>query len=124
MAYKIEVSAEKTYIILTVTGDLTNEQAMQQNIEAHALGKSLGISRFFVDMVESRFVGSTLNHYEFVNKDMNESDVINRYARVVALVHPDDHSHDFMETVSKNNGHDLTLFRDREAAIHYLIQDL
>jgi hypothetical protein len=42
--------------------------------------------------------------------------------RVAVLVRPEDHSHDFAETVTKNAGQDITIFRDREAAINHLLK--
>jgi hypothetical protein len=39
---------------------------------------------------------------------------------VALLVDPEDHSHDFVETVGRNAGLNVTLFRDRDAAKQYL----
>ena len=123
MPYTIEVSENKHYIITTVEGDLTNAQAIEQNIKAHQLGASMGISRYLVDLTASHYIGTTLDHYEFAYKDMQGSDMINRNARVALLVAKDDYSHDFVETVSRNNGMDVSLFRDRQAAINHLEKD-
>ena len=124
MSYTISVSEDRKYIITISIGKLDNEIARQQNMEAQALGKQMGIDRFFVDMVESRYEGGPIAHYEFANSRKLSPDQYNRYARVAILVQEDDHSHDFVETVSRNAGFDITIFRDREEAIHHLTHDL
>lgn len=43
---------------------------------------------------------------------------------VALLVDPDDHSHDFIEIVARNSGHDFTLFRDHEQVINHLLEFL
>jgi hypothetical protein len=45
MEYSIVPSEDRKYIILTVKGEITRDIAMQQNLEAHALGGKLGIHR-------------------------------------------------------------------------------
>ena len=124
MPYTITVSEDKKYIISKSIGGFTNEMARQQNIDGYALGLKLGIDRFLVDLIDSPYEGSAIDHYEFANTRTEEQEQYNRYSRVALLVHPDDHSHDFFETVSRNAGFDVTIFRDREAAIQHLIHDL
>lgn len=123
MAYTIEVAENKRYIIITVEGDQTNQLAMEQNIKAHEIGNAMGISRFLVDLTHSQFTGTALDHYKFAYEDMSSYEVINRNARVATLVAADDHSHDFVETVASNAGMDVTIFRDRAAAIAHLERD-
>ena len=94
---------------------------MKQNLEAHTLGDELGISRYLVDATEAVNVDSTLENYSFAYTDMQTPTGINKTAVVALLVSPDDHSHDFIETVSRNAGLNVTIFRDRELAIHHLL---
>lgn len=124
MHYTFSVSEDGNYVVSTMHGELTNENAKQHNIETHNLGKSMGIDRFLVDAVDCRYVQTPVQHYEFINSNEPMVEIMNRKARVAILVHPDDQSHDFFETVARNAGHDLTIFRDRESAIHHLIHDL
>lgn len=72
-------------------------------------------------MTESRNVDTISRIYEFAYEDMKTPEGIDKNARVALLVSPEDHSHDFVETVARNTGMDVTLFRDREAAINHLI---
>jgi hypothetical protein len=124
MPYKITVSDDKKYIITKSIGGLNNDIAGQQNREAQALAMELGIDRFLVDMVESSYEGGPIEHYEFANTRDFTPDRYNRYARVAILVRPDDDSHDFFETVARNAGFDITIFRNREEAIQHLIGDM
>ncbi|MBI9049822.1 MAG: hypothetical protein JEZ00_10405 [Anaerolineaceae bacterium] len=124
MSYTIKVSEDKLYIIVVTSGELTNEISMQQSIEASELGAKLSINRYLFDHTNCRYVESPINHYEFVNKEIKSSDAVDPHARIAAFVHPEDHSHDFIETVSRNAGVDVTLFRDRDEAIQHLIHDI
>ncbi len=123
MEYNIALSEDETYIVLSITGEMTREQAMQSNLEAHALGQELDIHRYLTDVREARNVDSVLGNYKFAYEDMKQTDEIDRGARVALLVSPEDHSHDFVETVSRNSGLDVTLFRDMEEAIEHLTKD-
>jgi hypothetical protein len=74
-------------------------------------------------VTEVRNAESVLEKYKFAYQNMQQETGINRHARVAMLVSPEDHSHDFVETVSRNSGLDVTLFRDREEAIKHLRKD-
>jgi hypothetical protein len=121
MSHKLTVSDDQRYIISTVTGDLTSEIADQQMADLYKLANEVGIKNFLIDLVECRFVGSTIEQYEYASSDVPDYGYVNRGDRFAFLVHPDDHSHDFVETVSRNSGYDVTLFRDRAKAINYLL---
>jgi CBS-domain-containing membrane protein len=123
MSYTIKVSADGKYIILKHWGDINSEITTQRNLEAHALGAKLGISRHLVDVTEATHVDSATNTYKFAYDNMRTLPGINKKARVAVLVSPDDHSHDFVETVTRNAGQNVTLFRDRKAAIKHLLAD-
>ncbi len=120
-SYTISLSDDESYIILKILGKQTAELAMKQNLEAHAFGDELGIGRYLVDATEAVNVDSTLENYSFAYTDMQTPTGINKAAIVALLVSPDDHSHDFIETVSRNVGLNVTIFRDRELAIHHLL---
>lgn len=120
MSFTLSQSHDGDYIIVTVIGDIDRQQAMKQNIEAHAYGKQLGMNKYLLDLTESRNSSSNTDNYAFSHKDMQTTPGIDRHAIVALLVNPPDHSHNFVETVSKNSGLNVTLFRDREAAIKHL----
>ena len=123
MSYSVKPSEDGKYIILKHYGEIDRALTTQRNQEAHALGAKLGISRHLVDLTEARHVDTVMNTYEFAYEDMQFLPRINKNARVAVLVSQDDHSHDFVETVTRNAGQNVTLFRDREAAIQHLLKD-
>jgi len=123
MSYSVKPSEDGKYIILKHWGEINRELTTQRNLEAHALATKLGINRHLVDLTEAKHVDTVTNTYDFAYKDMRSLPGINKNARVAVLVNPDDHSHDFVATVAMNAGQNVTLFRDREAAIQYLLKD-
>jgi hypothetical protein len=122
MSHKIFLSEDKKYIITKHYGDITSEMIMSATIEAHALGEELGITRHLMDVTEATNVEPITQTYKFAYKDIKSVPGINLHVSVAVLIRPEDHSHDFAETVTKNAGQDITLFRDREAAINHLIK--
>lgn len=119
MHYKIGLSDDKTHIVQKMYGEITCEAAMKCAEASHALGKKLGINRFLVDATGARNIESSFDNYEFANRALNTAK-IDRRAVVALLVSPDDTSHDFVETVLRNAGYNITLFRDRRQAERYL----
>ena len=120
MPYTISQSTDGKYILMKVDGQLTRESAFEGVLEAHALGKKLGINRHLVDVTEARNVESPVAVYGFAYDDMAHLPDIDRYALAAILASPEDHSHDFIETVLRNAGINVTLFRDRRLAIRHL----
>jgi hypothetical protein len=123
MAYEIFIDEDLQYITIVNHGAFTNQLAMAQNIESHELGRQKGINRYLVDLTNSHFAGSIVDHYQFAYEELPKEAAIDLLAKVALLVSPQDHSHDFMETVARNSGINLTIFRDRELAIRHLISD-
>ncbi|NWF88329.1 MAG: hypothetical protein HXY50_02595 [Ignavibacteriaceae bacterium] len=122
MSYTISISEDGNYIILKTVGEITSSSAIKQNLEAHDLGKKSGISKFLVDATESRNNNSVSENYKFAHSDLQMFPEISKSARVAILVSPDGHSHDFIETLMRNAGHNTTIFRDREKAINFLLK--
>ena len=123
MEYSITPSKDGTYIILKVKGNITRNSAMEMNLEAHALGRQLHIRRYLVDVTEARNVEFNTENYQFAYTDLRKTEGIDKHARVVTLVSPDDHSHDFIETVSRNAGFNLRLFTDLRQAKRFLMDE-
>jgi hypothetical protein len=121
MSYTISPSDDNSYIIVKVKGTITRQTAMQQNLEAHALGRRLQISRYLVDVTEARNTDSVIQNYEFAYTDMKNTPGIDRSARVAVLVSPGDHSHDFVVTAAKNSGLVVEIFTELDLAKQYLM---
>ena len=120
MVYSISPSACGGHIVLVVDGDIDRRTAMRLNLEAHALGKDLGLRRYLVDLRGSRNTDSLSGQFEFAYEDMQNTPGIDRLAKVALLVAADDHSHDFIETVTGNAGLTVRIFRDLGRAESYL----
>ena len=104
MDYAIKPSGDRSYIMLTVTGEFTAKSFMQCVIETHTLGRELGIHFYLVEATRARNIDSVFGNYKFAYTDMPKTEGIDPHAVVAVLASPDDHSHDFVETVSNNAG--------------------
>jgi hypothetical protein len=123
MGCEIKTSEDGKYIIQTVSGDLTGKMALDYNLKTHALGRELGINRYLVDVTASRNVDPPPADYSFAKFSMKNNPGIDQSARVATLIKPGDRSHNFIETVSRNSGLDVTIFTDRLEAIQHLTKD-
>ena len=120
MTYTLSSDKEGDFILIEVHGVITRETGTQWTLEAHALGKQLGISNYLVDVTEAINQDSALDQYRFANTGLTEHELFDRYARIAVLADPKDHSHDFIETVCRNVGLNMRLFRTRQEALAFL----
>jgi len=121
MEYTITSSNDGLFIILKAKGDMTGKQALQMNREAHSLGRQLHIKRYLVDATEARNVEMPSGNYHSAYSDMQNAEAFDKNAIIAAVVSPDDHSHDFVETVARNAGFRMRLFTDFLEAKRYLM---
>ncbi len=121
MNYSIKVSETGDYILIDVHGDLNSEIALQYTTESHKLGNELGIMKFLVDLSKATNVQMVGDNYNFVNQDIAKAPAVDRKAKVAFLVSKEDHSHDFIETVLRNRGYNVSLFRDKDEALAHLL---
>jgi hypothetical protein len=119
MNHSVNLSEDGKYIMLKVAGIISRVQVIEYFIEAHTLGAQHGLDRYLADFTECRNTDTVLRNYTLAYKDMKDPR-INQSARTALLVSPHDHSHDFLETLLNNSGHDVTLFHDRELAVWHL----
>ena len=120
MEYSIKPSESRDYLVLTVGGEFTAKDMMKCIVETHTLGAEMDIHWYLVDATKGRNIDSVLGNYHFAYKDMKQTEGTDPLARVAALVSLDDHSHDFVATVSANAGMQLQIFTDLDKAIRYL----
>jgi hypothetical protein len=122
----ITISEDEKYIIIVGKGEIGSGDPtvlMQPLIEAHELAMKLGIRNILVDVTEARNALKVIDNYNIVYKMITQEPSVDRSARVALLVAPDDHSHDFTETLARNAGFNLTLYRDRAQALESLSKD-
>ncbi len=120
MSYRIYASDDSTYIVLEESGVVTRRRQFQCTLEAHQLGRKLSIRKYLVDVTHAKNAEPPIENYKFAYEDVREEDGIDKTAIVAIVVAPQDHSHDFVETVSKNSGLNVSLFRDKKEAIEFL----
>ena len=123
MDYSITLSTDGMFIILKVKGSFTRKTILQPILEAHALGRELQVRRYLSDMTEARNADTDTGNYKFAYQDMQKMEGIDKLARVAILVSPNDHSHDFAETVALNAGLNVRLFTNPDEAKRFLIND-
>lgn len=121
MDYSINPSTDQKYIVLKCSGKINHKNNLNSIVESHALGKKLNIKHYLLDVTEARNTGSILDDYHFAYNNVRATRGIDQSAIFAMVTSPNDHSHDFVETVSRNSGLNMTLFRDMNAAIHHLL---
>jgi len=123
MDYTITPSSNGKYIILKVKGTFRRPNIVPVILEAHALGMKLHIRGYLSDMTEAKNVDTNIENYEFAYTDMRKTEGIDKFARIATLVRPDDHSHDFVETVGVNTGMNFKIFTDRDEAVKFVMEE-
>ena len=96
MAYTITVSPDGAFIVITVTGSLTAELAASFSPEANALSRSLGIRNVLMDVTAAVNSDETYQSYDFAYRSLPRLSDPQAPLRVVAVVRPEDRSHDFV----------------------------
>jgi hypothetical protein len=120
VSYTIGVSPDEAFLVITVFGSLTSEEASRYTAEANAVGKQLGLDRVLVDVTGAVNAEGAEDSYDFAYRRLPQLAAGGALPRVATLVRPDDHSHDFILLASQNAGFNVTLFRDRDAAERHL----
>src|SRR5512145_2634310 len=119
MEYTMDIPEHRTYVRVVVTGKITREFAGRYSIASKDLADKNGLKRFLFDLRDARNVESTIQNYQYAYSDMPKFD-LDRQARAAILRDPDDHSHDFIELVSRNAGYNVRFFTDETEAVAWL----
>ncbi len=122
MNYEIKLSDSGKYVIVCVNSDMTRELAEQVGLEATHLARKKNINLFLYDLRNSTNRESVNSNYIFAKQDINriQPDYANKIAM---LASPNDKSHNFVEIVLRNAGHNVLLFRDKEKALEWLLEE-
>ena len=121
MNYEVKVSDSGKYIIVRVNTDMTRTLADQTGLEATHLGKKNNINLFLYDLRNSINRETVNANYIYAKQEVQkiEPDYANKIAM---LVSQNDKSHDFVETVLRNAGHNVLIFHDEEKALSWLLE--
>lgn len=123
MGCEVKASEDRKFIFQVITGDLTAKLMLAYNLKSHSLGRELGINRYLVDVTRARNVDPPTKIFNYARYDLKNTPGIDLSARIATLVSPGDISHNFVETVSRDSGLDVTHFTDRFQAIRHLTRD-
>jgi hypothetical protein len=93
---------------------------MQYVKESHLLGKEKGINKYLVDLTEAPNEQSVGANFEFADTELTNVPEVDKTALVAWLVQEHDHSHDFMETLTRNRGHNIKICHDMSSCFNYL----
>lgn len=121
--YSISVSDDGNYVVLKFKGEIRGVVTLHPAIQANELAMEQGIMNILVDLTEAQNKQSVLETHRYVRELVAKDPRISRGVRYAMLVRPDDHSHDFTETAAINAGFALHLFRRREQAENYLLEN-
>jgi hypothetical protein len=121
MEYSITPDSTGKYIVVKIKGALEFQDSMHIIIEAHDTGAQLGIQQYLMDVTEAPHSWPLGRDYMFINQDLQQQAKFNRSALTVVLTAPEDRSYDFILTVAMNAGLNIRVFRDRQAALEFLL---
>jgi len=119
MYYKVTPSENGKYLVCHVSGQITAELARAFTEELDRQSRALNIKRFLNDVRDASNTLSTVENYNFAYHDMAQMN-LQRDIRSAILVGPEDTTHEFVVTVTKNAGYNVQVFRDETAAIVWL----
>lgn len=121
MKYTVSVSNDRRYIVVFIDGPMTTELALKVGKQANQLAQENKINSMLYDLRKSINVQNGFKNYEFGYKDVGSVN-FNKANKIALLTDPDDHSHDFIETVMINNGYNVHIFSNQKEAIDWLIE--
>jgi hypothetical protein len=119
MYYTVTISENGKYLICYVSGQITAELARAFTEDMDRQSRALNIKRVLNDVRNASNILSTVENYNFAYHDMAQMN-LQRDMRSAILVSPEDTTHEFVETVTKNAGYNVRVFRDETVAIAWL----
>ena len=118
MTHQLAYNAESDCIELTVGGTFTMERLKRIAPEVARLSEESGCLKILNDMSGATIDISLAEIYSSP-QEMDNSGIC-RTTRRALVVPPDFNQAAFLETVTRNRGHNLKVFHDRESALAWL----
>ncbi|NQT70190.1 MAG: hypothetical protein HQ552_11480 [Desulfobacteraceae bacterium] len=119
LEYQMALADDGSYLRNTVFVDMTNELVERFTEEMIRLSDETGVLKHFVDVTKVRSTQSATDMYMLTYKGLSTSMPFNTF-KVAILKHPDDKSHDFIETLLINNGVNGKIFKNADEALAWL----
>ena len=118
MDFELSLAPDGDHAIMTNYADVIalaveRQRAMQAFSDEHE------VTRFLIDTRGKQFVGGPIDLYTFVRSTLPAEGYDRRW-RVGLVTSPDDHSQDFLETVSQNAGYEVMVFKSYQTAQDWL----
>jgi hypothetical protein len=121
MSYSVSLSEKGNFIICMPNGPITLDVAKEFALESDRLSRDTGVKRFLADFRSTPNILSVSQNYDFAYKVMGILH-IQKDIRAAILISQTDKTRDFTETVLRNAGYNVRLFKDEEAAIAWLFE--
>ena len=119
LEYQIALSDDGSYIRITFFVDMTNELAERSLFEGYRLSEETGVLKHLIDVTRVRSAQSTTDMYMLAYKRLSVSPLYRNF-KIAVVTHPDDNSHDFVETLLLNIGANGKVFKNEDKAIAWL----
>ena len=118
MTHQLRYNADTDCIELTVEGTFNMERLKRIAPQVAKLSEESGCLRILNDMSGAN-IDFSLGEVYNSPQEMDHSH-ISRTTRRALVVPPDFQQADFLETVTRNRGHNLRVFHDRAEALEWL----
>jgi hypothetical protein len=120
MDYLIGISDDKSFVIVNLKKTVPSTYVLIFTKESVRLAKKFGINSFLFDIRTIDNTWGTLEKYTFA-KELEKFDR-KRHDRVALLVASMNKTHDFIETVTRNQGFNTRIFTRHNDAVDWLKQ--
>ena len=117
--YEMSLSASGKYAIILVTGEVTSAIAAKFGREAEDFGNNTGVDRYLFDLRGARNIETVSGNFDFAYEKLPETN-LSRTSRSAMLSSPEDSSHDFVETLLRNSGYKVRMFKEKQLAVAWL----
>ena len=117
--YQIALSDDGSYMRLTFLVDITNEIVDRSHIEMSRLSEETGVLKHLIDSSRVQAAQSATDMYMLIHKELSVSPVFRTF-KIAIVTHPNDDSHDFIETLFFNSGVNGKLFKNEDEALVWL----
>lgn len=118
MTHRLIYNRDSDCIELTVEGVFTMERLKRIAPEVAKLSEESGCQCILNDM-SAATIDISLGEVYSSPQEMDNSGILRTTRRALVVPHDFDQAA-FLETVTRNRGHNLKVFRDRESALEWL----
>jgi hypothetical protein len=119
LEYQIALSDDGSYMRLTFLVDITNELVDRAHVEMSRLSEETGVLKHLVDSTRVRAAQSVTDMCMLIHNELSVSPLFKTF-KIAIVTHPDDSSHNFIETLLVNSGATGKIFKNEDQALAWL----